>query len=117
MTNAVKPTETRFQPLDDAAEWEQLLERSNNAPIVIFKHDPYCGISSEAHQQMARLDHEIALLDVAHHDGLSRAVAKQTGVRHESPQVLLLRNGKAAWSASHWAITADAVRNALATYG
>jgi hypothetical protein len=34
-------------------------------------------------------------------------------VRHESPQVIVLRAGRAAWSASHFRITADAVRGAL----
>ena len=114
---AAQRAEARFHPLADAAQWEELLRRSNSAPVVLFKHDPFCGISSEAHHQMEQLDQDVALLDVARHDPLSRAIAKQVGVRHESPQVILLRYGKAAWSASHWAITADAVRNALARHG
>jgi bacillithiol system protein YtxJ len=45
---------------------------------------------------------------------LAAELARRTGVRHESPQVLLLRGGRAAWSASHAAVTAEAVERALA---
>jgi bacillithiol system protein YtxJ len=44
---------------------------------------------------------------------LSRLVAEETGIRHESPQIILFRNGKAVWSASHGAVTLDAMRTAL----
>jgi bacillithiol system protein YtxJ len=44
---------------------------------------------------------------------LSRRVAEQTGIRHESPQAIILRNGQAVWSASHFDITAEAVEQAV----
>ena len=44
---------------------------------------------------------------------LIRAIEERTGVQHESPQVILLDHGRAAWSASHYAITAQAVDVAL----
>ena len=46
--------------------------------------------------------------------GLSRDIAAAVGVRHESPQVLILRDGHVAWHGSHWRVTQDAVRDALA---
>jgi bacillithiol system protein YtxJ len=44
---------------------------------------------------------------------VSREVEARTGVRHESPQALILRGGEAVWSASHWRVTAEAVESAL----
>ena len=53
-------------------------------------------------------------MDVRRHHALGQAVAARTGVRHESPQVLLLAGGGAVWSASHRGVTAAAVAAALA---
>jgi bacillithiol system protein YtxJ len=106
-------TPARFRPLADAAAWDAAREQSRLAPVVLFKHDPYCGVSSAAHGEVAQLDREVVLVDVANQQPLSLRIARETSVRHESPQVLVLRDGQAVWSASHWAITADAVERAL----
>jgi bacillithiol system protein YtxJ len=44
---------------------------------------------------------------------LSALIAEETGIRHETPQVILFRRGEAAWSASHGAVTLPAMRKAL----
>lgn len=44
---------------------------------------------------------------------LSRLIAEETGIRHESPQIILFRGGKAVWSASHGGVTLEAMRSAL----
>jgi len=44
---------------------------------------------------------------------LSALIAEETGIRHETPQVILFRNGEAAWSASHGAVTLTAMKAAL----
>ena len=44
---------------------------------------------------------------------VSNAVAEKTGVRHESPQALLLRDGEVVWNASHGAITVESLAGAL----
>ena len=47
---------------------------------------------------------------------ISEEVSSRTGVRHESPQVILVRNGATLWTASHWKITAEAVRTAVSDF-
>ena len=47
----------------------------------------------------------------------SNAVATRLGVRHETPQALLLRDGRVVWNASHYRLTADAIAKAVATHG
>lgn len=106
-----------FTPLETVADLDQLLERSHDAPSVLFLHDRWCPISANAYREMSSLDQgaieKTVLIDVTRGRELSRAIEERTGVRHESPQVLVLRDGKAAWHASHFAITATAVGAAL----
>lgn len=102
-----------FIPVADTGILEQLFAASYDAPVVLFQHDPFCGTSAAAHRQVATLAAPVHLVDVAHQQNLSRRIALRTGVRHESPQVLVLHDGAAVWSASHRAITTDAVQQAL----
>jgi bacillithiol system protein YtxJ len=61
---------------------------------------------------VARYDGNVDLVDVASRHDIVRAIEARTGVRHESPQVLLLRHRQTVWSASHFAITAAAMTKA-----
>ncbi len=104
--------EKPFTPVTDLHELDALWEASLQAPVLLFKHDPYCGISAHAHAELSDLDGPIPTIDVAHDREIAKAVTERTGIRHESPQVILLRDGEPVWSASHFAITA-AVTDAL----
>ncbi len=107
-----------FAPLETVGDLEGVLTRSHEAPAALFLHDRWCPISANAYREMSRLEQAAAeqtvLIDVTRGKELSAAIEERTGVRHESPQVLVLRDGKAAWHASHFAITAKAVSAALA---
>ena len=105
--------ETTFTSVTDERALEELFARSHNEPVILFKHSTTCPISAAAYQQMSRYDGEVSLVVVQSAREISRRIEKQTGVRHESPQAIILRNGRAVWSASHWSITADAVKNAF----
>jgi len=112
-SDGVGETATRFIPVADTAALAPLFVASHAVPTILFLHDPGCPISRAAYRQMMRLDRDIPLVDVRRAHGLSRDVEERTGVRHESPQVIVLRQGRAAWSASHYAITTRAVTDAL----
>ena len=103
----------QFIPVDDRRGLDQFIARSHEAPVLVFKHSTTCPISSAAYQEMKQLAAEIALVVVQQARDVSREVEARTGVRHESPQALLLRDGEVVWSASHWHITAEAVERAL----
>ncbi len=98
-----------FIPVTDTAAVEDLFASSADHPVVVFKHDPSCPISATAFREMTRLPNEIAIIDVEHDQDVASAVTQRTGIRHESPQVIVLRNGAATWSASQFDITTDAV--------
>jgi bacillithiol system protein YtxJ len=110
-------TETNFAPVTDAGAFDDLVARSHDAPVILFKHSTTCPISARAHHQMSKLPEgvagQVSLVIVQRARELSRRVAEQTGVRHESPQAIILRHGQAVWSASHFDITAEAVAQAV----
>jgi bacillithiol system protein YtxJ len=103
----------RFIAIADANALEELFELSHNRPVVLFKHSSTCPVSSTAYQEMSQYGGDISLLVVQRARELSRAVESRTGVRHESPQAIVLRNGQAVWTASHWKVRADAVERAV----
>lgn len=97
------------------------LDGSHMQPLLLFKHSLVCPISSAAlgeYQQFLEeadpmLDLQCCLIKIQEQRPLSNAVAERTGVRHESPQALLLVDGKVHWHASHGAITASALAAAV----
>ena len=105
--------ETNFNPVEDAAALERLLARSHEGPVLLFKHSSTCPISARAYREMREVNSPVSIVVVQQSRELSREVAARTGVPHESPQALVLRNGRAVWSASHFEVTADAVEQAL----
>jgi bacillithiol system protein YtxJ len=56
---------------------------------------------------------QYAMVTVQTHRAVSNAVAQKLGVRHETPQALLIRDGRVVWSASHFRVTAAAVDAAI----
>jgi bacillithiol system protein YtxJ len=88
------------------------------APLaVLYKHSPICPASSVAYEELLafrrRSSVPVFLVDVIRHRPLSRALAERTGVTHQSPQAIVLRDGVAAWHRSHYDIQADALERAV----
>jgi bacillithiol system protein YtxJ len=104
--------------LQQDRDLEQLLDRSNTDPVLIFKHSTQCSISTHVYEEFAGFAEEVhdllcAAVLVIENRKLSNAIAERLGVRHESPQALLIKNRKVIWHASHWSITSDSLHNAL----
>lgn len=105
--------EIGFTPVGNTKTLDELVARSHDAPVLLFKHSTTCPISAAAHRQMERVKSDISLIVVQRNRDVSREVEARTGVQHESPQALILRRGEVVWSASHFDITAEAVEQAL----
>ncbi len=84
--------------------------------MVIFKHSNACGISSAAYREMEKLEGEVNLLEVQSARDVSRELADMTGIRHETPQVIVFKDGKAVWNASHFDVKAGAVLKAVESH-
>ena len=85
---------------------------------IVVKDSLTCDLSQWAAHQMARLTerHEgitLYRVDVRAQRPLSQDLAAHFGVRHESPQILIIEDGKVVWHASHRAVSADRVRAAI----
>lgn len=107
-------TEFDFPVIATVEELDEVIERSRSAenPVILFNHDPWCPISARAYAEMkkAELPGEIGLIDVSRLKLVTQALAERTGIRHESPQVIVMKDGVPTWNASHFGITNDAVR-------
>jgi bacillithiol system protein YtxJ len=103
-------------------ELEQVLAQSDEQPVLLFKHSYSCGVSAEALDELiAHLnervhDLPVAMVTVQTHRDISNAVAARLGIRHETPQALLIRDRRVVWSASHFRVTSQSVRKAIESH-
>jgi bacillithiol system protein YtxJ len=100
-------------------ELDDLTRRSHQNPVLIFKHSRTCGTSAMAFDELEEVTHRspslhVVVVDVLTDRALSREIAARFGIRHESPQVLLLSGGDVRWHASHYRVTAAAIGQAVA---
>lgn len=103
------------------AQLDEVFEASSDRPMWLFKHSLACGISSGAWNRFQKfagcLDPgSVAIVPIQDAREVSREISARTGVRHESPQVFLLKNGQPAWHESHWKITEDSLEDAAAAH-
>jgi len=102
-----------FFRIDDRATLDGLISDSKQKTILVFKHSNACGVSARAYRELEKLEGQVNLLEVQAVPDLSRELESLTGVRHETPQVILLRDGKAVWNASHFDVNVASVSKAL----
>jgi bacillithiol system protein YtxJ len=102
---------SQLTSLSHIDELEAAIAESCERPVLLFKHSRTCGISCEAldelhaHVETADPQAVYKLITVQSHRGLSVQAAKRLGIRHETPQAILLRDGRPVWTASHFRIT------------
>ena len=106
----------QFFRIDDRAALDGLLADSKQKPVIVFKHSTACSISSRAYREMEKVEGQVNILEVQSAREISRELANLTGVRHETPQVIVLRDGKAVWNASHFDVKAAAVAKAVESH-
>lgn len=100
------------------AQLDELLSASEHQPVWLFKHSLICPTSERAWEEFASFAGDevarasIGVIEIQRSRELSREVEARTGVRHESPQVLLIRDGRPVWHASHWAINRQSLDQA-----
>lgn len=97
---------------------EELAAALRDALFLLFKHSPVCPVSARAMKEYLQFVEEhgdvpTGWIDVIDQRDWSQWVAAETGVVHQSPQALLVRDGTVVWSASHFDITAGNLAAAL----
>jgi bacillithiol system protein YtxJ len=104
-------TEMNWIDLTHESQIEEIKSRSQSGPQVIFKHSTRCAISSMAKNRLERSAEPGGLLfyylDLIRYRQISNRISETFHVYHESPQVLLIKNGECVYDESHNAISMD----------
>ena len=99
----------KWNELNTEDQLETIRKKSVEKPQVIFKHSTRCGISSVAKSRLEKWqpteDFDFYYLDLIKYRLLSNRVAEEFEVYHESPQVLVIRNGECVYDESHLGIS------------
>jgi len=92
------------------------VELVNDIPkdAIIFKHSNACPVSAKAKVEMDGLKEEIVLVVVQEQRDLSNKIAEEFDIKHESPQVILVKDGKAVKVFNHFDVTRALVEASLA---
>lgn len=100
--------------LKSVEQLQEIKEKSKSRPQVIFKHSTRCSVSSMAKNRLERKDFpkeaDFYFLDLIANRQVSSLVAEEFKVYHESPQVLVIKNGECIYDESHSGINMDEIR-------
>jgi len=97
--------------------FEARLEESKSLPLLLFKHSPRCGISfdikSKVDTKLEQLSqkYDCYLVDVISERVLSQHIAKESGVMHQSPQLIIFDQGNVLYHSSHYGINLSQIMN------
>ena len=113
-----KDSKIGWRQLTDLGQLNEILEISNEKPVVIFKHSTRCSVSRMA---LRHFENEFDLegkvipyfLDLLNHRDISNEIASKFEVEHQSPQLLLISKGKCIYDASHNAIEVESIHRYL----
>lgn len=98
-------------PLTNVSQLTDIKNESNLRPVLLFKHSTTCSISKTSLNRLERNWTEedmngtkLYYLDLLSYRSISNEIARTFGVVHESPQVLIIKDGKAVYDTSHFDI-------------
>jgi bacillithiol system protein YtxJ len=108
----INSKEMEWNKLESLSQLDEIREMSDEKPVLIFKHSTRCSISSMAWDRLKRNwkeeDSEKVTpyyLDLIRHRDISNQVERDFNVYHESPQIILVKDGKAIYDNSHMGIS------------
>lgn len=108
-----------WKTITSEAELEAAIDASYQGTVVLFKHSVTCGISMGAKYGLERdwdfedKDLTFYYLDLLSFRSISNKIADDLGVTHQSPQVIVVKAGKAVYDTSHHAISVAALKQQL----
>ena len=110
-------------PLQDLGQLNEIISISNENPVVIFKHSTRCSVSRMALKQFevetlqcnvfTEKNVSTYFLDLLEHRDISNEIANRFNVVHQSPQLLLIKDGKSIYDVSHSDIDAEELKGKL----
>jgi len=104
--------------LQSESQLEDILKNSAHRPQVIFKHSTRCSTSALVKHRLERApqpqDIDFYYLDLLSYRPVSNKIAESFRIEHESPQVLIIRNGECVYDESHLGISMDEIADRAA---
>jgi len=102
-----------FIEIGNIAALDEFLANVNGSAAVLFKHSNSCGVSARALAEMSKMTQPVGLVTVQQARAVSDEIERRWGVDHETPQVLIVRDGKVVWDVSHFRVKAEEIEAAL----
>ena len=107
-----KENKINWIELTDLGQLNEISTLSSEKPVAIFKHSTRCSISRMALRQFENEFNSsdkvtLCFLDLIVHRDVSNEIAHRFGVAHQSPQLILIKDGKAIYHVSHSDIDAE----------
>ena len=102
-----------FKEITCSQELGQIMDESCERQVILFKHSTTCPISSRAWREVQNFikdssdEVSVYMLKVIESRSVSNQVTEELGVKHQSPQVLFVRERQVLWHASHQEVTQD----------
>jgi bacillithiol system protein YtxJ len=109
----------KLKELSTIEDLNRALSESGSQPVLVFKHSLTCHIStralSEFNSYLKTADPSVSynLITVQTARNVSAEAASRLKIEHESPQAILVCNGRQVWNASHLGITASSIDEAI----
>ena len=109
----------KLDELRSIEELELALKESDIRPVLFFKHSLTCSISTRAFNELQsyldkadpRVSYKLITIQKSH--SVSNEAAARLKIEHQSPQAILVRNGRQLWNASHYDITVTRLEEAI----
>lgn len=110
--------EVNWIPLTSLSTLDDIDSKSAEKPVLIFKHSTRCAISSMVINNFERSYEEepgfdLYYLDLIAYREISNEIEARYGVVHQSPQALLISNGKSVMDESHTGIAFDMIKKSV----
>jgi bacillithiol system protein YtxJ len=100
-----------WNTLTDIAQLNAIKEKSFEKPQVLFKHSTRCGVSSIALRRIEKASDitnaDFHFLDLIRFRKVSDKIVEEFGIYHQSPQILVIKNGDCVYDESHLGINMD----------
>ena len=109
-----------WKEITTESEWKDVLKNSSERGQLIIKHSTTCPVSANALREFDEYiasepnqDVDYTLVKVIESRPVSNQIAEDLGVKHESPQVIFIKNNGKYWTTSHWSVTKEHITAVL----
>ncbi len=104
--------------LSDLGQLDEIVNESTKKPVVIFNHSPRCSVSRMVLKNFEREYNlkdkiELYFLDLLEYRDISNEISTRFDVVHQSPQIIVIKEGNVFYNASHASIDATELKNLI----